>query len=219
MFRGICAPVMMRPLLAQDEDWPIAATLPTPVLVHQSVFRAAPYRTKACAGRRSMQGLTKRTKKEEAPSRRGGVCLSKMDRITDLELRGLTGFRDQVRTLVCARFLRRYSSPYIPRVGISRFARLRPYSTLAEVTCDIIKELRASPSRILWLRRETRSLCISTCRRRHPAQRARARAPADTAPFRQLDVLYSWPVILCQAYSTPMLSSDLLRSPIPMPAT
>lgn len=45
-----------------------------------------------------MQGLTKRTKKEEAPTRRGGVCLSKMDRITDLELKGLTGFRDQVRT-------------------------------------------------------------------------------------------------------------------------
>lgn len=177
MFRGICAPVMMRPLLDQDEDWPIAATLPTPALVHQSVLRAAPYRTKACTGRRSMQGLTKRTKKEEAPTRRGGVCLSKMDRITDLELKGLTGFRDQIRTLVCARFLHRYSSPYISRVGISRFPRLRPYSTLAEVAFDIIKEVRASPRGILWLRRETRSLCISSCRRRHPAQRAPSPSP------------------------------------------
>lgn len=111
MFRGICAPVM-RPLLDQDEDWPIAATLPTQVLVHQPVSRAAPYRTKACTGRRSIQGLTKRTKEEEAPTGRGGVCLSKPDRITDLELKWLTAFRDQVRTLLCARFLHPYSSPY-----------------------------------------------------------------------------------------------------------
>lgn len=74
-----------------------------------------------------MQGLTKTTKKEDAPTTCGGVCLSMLNRITDLELKGLTGFRDQVRTLVCARFLHRYPSPYIPRVGISRLSRLRPY--------------------------------------------------------------------------------------------
>lgn len=107
----------------------------------------------------------------------GSACQRWIESLTYLELKGLTGFRDQVRTLVCARVLHRYSSPYIPRVGISRFPRLRPYSRLAEVACDIIKELRASPSRILWLRRETRSLCILTCRRRHPAQRARAPSP------------------------------------------
>lgn len=61
-----------------------------------------------------MQGLTERTKEEEAPTGRGGVCLSKPGRITDLELKWLTAFRDQVRTLLCARFLHHIRHPIYP---------------------------------------------------------------------------------------------------------
>lgn len=147
MFRGIYAPVM-RPLLDQDEDWPIAATLPTHFLAHQSVSRAAPYRTKACTGRRSMQGLRDRTKKEDAPSSHGGVCLSKLDRITDLELKGLTGI-DTRYGLLCARVLQRYPTTYIPRVGISGFPRLRPYRELPKLPAILLKNCAHPPAKDL----------------------------------------------------------------------
>lgn len=165
-----------------------------------------------------MQGLTKRTKKEEAHTSRGGVCLSKLDGITDLELKGLTGFRDQVRTLTCARYLPRYSSPYIPRVGISRFSRLRPYQGLPKLPAILLKNCahpaaeysgcagKLGPSAYLPADVDTR-----------PTKPEPEPEPLQThSNPRRLDVPYPRPFFVCQTYRTPMLSSDVLRAPTPI---
>lgn len=96
--------LMMRPLLDQDEDWPIAATLPTHFVVRQSC--SVPHRTVRRLARdedpcRVSTRGPKRKKHLQAVE--GSACQSWMG-FTDLELKELTGFRDQVRTLVCARY-------------------------------------------------------------------------------------------------------------------
>jgi hypothetical protein len=54
------------------------------------------------------------------------------------------------------------SSSYIyPGLGYLEIRALETLSSTAEVTCDFIKEVRASPHHHdIGLRRETRSLCI-----------------------------------------------------------
>lgn len=75
--------LLMRPLLDQDEDWPIAATLPTQVVVRQSC--SVPHRTVRRLARdgdpcRVSQRGPKRRKHIQAVE--GSACQSWMESLT-----------------------------------------------------------------------------------------------------------------------------------------